>query len=64
MGFLEALLLAFIILKLAGVITWSWWLVFTPLYPSVLIYLILAVFGVGVFRSGRRRHRRFDRWGA
>ena len=30
-GFLDLLLLLFIGLKLANVITWSWWLVFTPL---------------------------------
>ena len=60
MGFLEALLLAFIILKLTGVITWSWFLVLSPLYPDVILYVCLAVFGVGVFRRHRKKVREFD----
>lgn len=37
-GFLT---LIFVILKLTGNITWSWWWVFTPIYIAVLFYIVL-----------------------
>lgn len=54
MGFMEALLLTFIILKLIGVISWPWILVLSPLLPDVIIYVCLFTFGL----SWWRRHRR------
>jgi len=54
MGFLEGLTLIFVVLKLTGIIAWSWWWVLAPMWPAVIIWLIVAVlFFVGV--SGRRR---------
>ena len=43
-GFLGALTLLFIALKLTGFIDWSWWLVVIPLWiiPAILL-------GIGVF---------------
>lgn len=41
MGCLDVLLIVFIILKLVGTITWSWWLVLTPLWIMIAIYAIL-----------------------
>lgn len=32
--------LAFIILKLTGIITWSWWLVTSPLWIGTTIFLL------------------------
>lgn len=40
-SFLENLQLAFIILKLCGVIQWSWWHVFIPFYAYVAIKIIV-----------------------
>ncbi|MBR5809115.1 MAG: hypothetical protein IKY39_03310 [Clostridia bacterium] len=37
---IKALSIIFIILKLVGVITWSWWLVLIPVY----IWLALEIF--------------------
>jgi MFS superfamily sulfate permease-like transporter len=54
MGFTEALLLAFIILKLTGVIAWSWWLVLAPLYPSVVIWVLIALFGVKFWKRHKK----------
>lgn len=49
LGFLEALTLLFIALKLCGVISWSWWWVLAPLWmPIALVLLILVVGLVGV----------------
>lgn len=57
MGFLSALALIMITLKLIGVITFSWWLVLIPLYPAVLIWgiIILSIFVFGVKEDKRRR---------
>ncbi len=40
MGFLSVLTIAFIILKLINVITWSWWLVLLP----KIIEIVLVAF--------------------
>lgn len=41
-GFSGALTIAFVILKLLGKISWSWWWVISPLWISWSIALILA----------------------
>lgn len=41
-GFAGLLTIAFIVLKLTNVITWSWWWVLAPLWMSVSIFLVLA----------------------
>jgi hypothetical protein len=46
MGFLEALTLIFIVLKLMGTITWSWWLVLLPEIIAVGLYILWFVFAV------------------
>lgn len=44
-GFCSLLTIAFIVLKLCNVITWSWWWVLSPLWiPTALVILILATF--------------------
>lgn len=45
MGFCEVLTIIFIVLKLLGVITWSWWLVLLPEIASAVI-AILFILGV------------------
>nr|DAR23057.1 MAG TPA: transmembrane protein [Caudoviricetes sp.] len=51
-GFLSLLGLVFIILKLVGVINWSWWLVLLPLYIPVISVLVLLIFlGIIIFCS-------------
>lgn len=41
MGFFEILTLIFVVLKLCGVIGWSWWLVLLPEIIAVGIYLLV-----------------------
>lgn len=43
MGLLEILTIIFVVCKLAGVITWSWWLVFSPILVAVGLYVIIFV---------------------
>lgn len=45
MGICEVLTIAFIVLKLVGAISWSWWLVLLPEIISVVL-TILFILGV------------------
>ena len=46
-GVLGLLGVAFIVLKLVGVINWSWWLVTLPFYgPIILLIIILIIVGL------------------
>lgn len=38
--------IVFIILKLVGVIEWSWWLVFIPLYISIGFIVLSLIVGL------------------
>ena len=42
-GFIGLLTIAFIVLKLIGVITWSWAWVLSPLWISAVIYAIVVL---------------------
>ena len=39
--------LIFIVLKVAGIITWSWWLVLAPLWIGWALFVILALLFFG-----------------
>jgi hypothetical protein len=60
MGFLEVLTLIFIVLKLTGIITWGWLVVFLPLIIAVVFYLAWFVFFVAMVAQtgGHMPHRR------
>jgi len=45
-GFILLLTLVFIILKLTNVISWSWLWVFSPIWISFLVGLILILIGL------------------
>ena len=48
---LHVLLIIFVIAKILGFITWSWWIVLSPLLIQVSIVLLSLVFyGVANFR--------------
>ena len=45
------LTITFVVLKLIGIISWSWWWVFSPLWISIIINLIvLFVFWIKYLR--------------
>ena len=49
LGFLGALTLLFIGLKLAEIISWSWWLVLLPMYgPLLFVFLFIGLAAVGI----------------
>ena len=47
-GFFGLLQIAFIVLKLCGVITWSWWVVFIP-FDIELGICIIAFFALWIY---------------
>lgn len=52
MGICEILTIIFVIMKLIGVIAWSWWLVLLPELIAIGLYVIgaiLSVFGFKIF---------------
>ena len=54
MGFTELLTLIFIVLKLLGTISWSWWLVLLPEIIATAIYLLVLILGlVGVGKANK-----------
>lgn len=55
-GFVGLLTIAFIVLKLIGVITWSWVWVLSPLWISFIAYvaIVLAVV-IWAFSSARKK---------
>lgn len=48
-GVLGLLGVAFVVLKLCGVIAWSWWWVLLPFYGSLLVFAAVFLF---VFACG------------
>lgn len=47
LGFMDVLQIIFIILKLCGLIDWSWWAVFTPIWVS-LFFVGLVLIGSSI----------------
>jgi hypothetical protein len=43
LSLLSVLGVVFIVLKLVGVIDWSWWLVLLPLYGPIALLLVIAL---------------------
>lgn len=54
-SFLELLALAFIVLRILGVIDWSWWVVLLPIYAPILLGVAGGVVLIAIDVAGRRR---------
>lgn len=51
-GVLGLLGVAFVVLKLCGVISWSWWLVTAPFWAGfAILIIVLAIAGIAVLAS-------------
>lgn len=61
MGFTEILTVVFIVLKLLGVITWSWWLVLLPEIIAGAIYLIIFIIWLVSYVKLNRSIKKFDK---
>jgi ABC-type antimicrobial peptide transport system permease subunit len=51
MGFMSALTLVFVVLKLTDYIDWSWWLVLLP--PLLHVGLAIVIIAIGVIAGGK-----------
>lgn len=61
MGFTEVLTIVFIVLKLLGVITWSWWLVLLPEIIALVIYIVVVVVQIVMTNKLRKEIREFHK---
>ena len=50
-GFGSLLLLTFIVLKLTGVISWSWWWVLSPMWTVVLLIIIVSIVEYTIYKK-------------
>lgn len=48
-GFTGLLTVAFIVLKLTGIINWSWWWVLSPVWIHVIIVLVVTVISIWLY---------------
>lgn len=55
MGFLSALFLVFLVMKLTEFIDWSWWLVFAPLIGEAVLGLLMLVTVMAATAHSNRR---------
>jgi len=51
MSFSSMLTIVFIVLKLCKVINWSWWWVLSPVWIPTIIYIVLVIIWVIVWRK-------------
>ena len=47
LGLSSVLTIIFIVLKLVGVINWSWWWVFAPTWIGIILWILVLVCIVG-----------------
>ena len=57
-GIADILLVVFVVLKLVGVINWSWWWVLSPFWIAVAIYAIVVAVIVILYKVDQRLTRK------
>ena len=68
LGLFSVLTIIFVVLKLVGVINWSWWLVLLPTFIGIGLWLIVAVvFAIWVVHDDKKcgtsyTKRKKDKW--
>lgn len=54
-GFIGLLTLLFVAGKIFGSLNWSWWLVFSPIYVTVIVFFVIGVlYGLVEYASGKK----------
>lgn len=61
LGLCSVLTIVFIVLKLVGVINWSWLWVLSPLWIELIIVIVLVVILALLSKGSRRKWDRSDR---
>ena len=60
MGLREVLTIIFVLCKIFGIITWSWWLVFLTEIIAVAPYILIWVFNViSVIKANKQINKLF-----
>lgn len=63
MGFTEILTIIFVLLKVFGVISWSWWLVFLPEIIAAVFYIIVVIASVmGMNKTRKSFDKHLDKF--
>ena len=64
MDIASVLLIVFVILKLVGVINWSWWWVLSPLWIGIILWLVVVIcYAIWVTHTEDEfTKRRKDKW--
>lgn len=58
-GFFGLLTIAFIVLKITGLISWSWWWVFSPIWITLAgVTLAILIIACIAILSGKKKPRR------
>ena len=57
-GIADIFLVVFVVLKLVGVINWSWWWVLSPFWIAVAIYAIVVTVIVILYKVDQRPARK------
>lgn len=57
-GFCSILTIVFIVLKLCGVITWSWWWVLAPIWiPTAVVLTFFIIVGIIILYSQYKNYQ-------
>lgn len=59
MGFTEVLTIVFVVLKLLGIMNWSWWLVLLPEIIAGVVYICLVAYSIYLTSKTKREMDRF-----
>ena len=51
LGILAVLQIVFLVLKLTGLIDWSWWLVLVPLWTDIGFGLLFIIIALIIYKS-------------
>ena len=51
LGISAVLQIVFLVLKLTGLIDWSWWLVLVPLWTNIGFILLYVIIALIIFKS-------------
>ena len=68
LGLASVLTIIFVILKLVGVITWSWWWVFSPVLIDIgLTIIVLVIYVIYIVHDSKKydftsKKGKNDRW--
>lgn len=57
-GFIGLLQIVFIVLKLCGIINWSWFWVLAPLWIDIIVYLVILILVIIVAIIKNKPHKK------